>query len=257
MVLSSRFSRRLSGKGGLVEALGKALSARTEGEFGSQWPATEQELTAIFAADNWGVRGRADLYTPKNVANLWGNELSEPVRKALLDAGVDEAGFRDWLGEVHYVHVTAYSKALFDHYQENRGWRVLVVSIPALGVAAAGIASHYQQGQKHNRLAEVSNLLYDHAAAALAEQDIPLPGRKIEPADWDGAGLMPAPIEEMCGIKLPVGHPAKLKYARTTTVKKMLASFIGVQPLDLTSGELGEALRQNLTALERVGRALA
>jgi 5-methylcytosine-specific restriction protein B len=234
------------------------LGARTQGQFDEQWPAAEQELAAIFDAGDWGLNGRVDLYTQGNIANLWRNELTERIRGALEDAEVGQGAFGDWLQDVHYVYVSAHSKALFgEHYQENKGWRVLAISVPALGVGAAGIASHYQQGQKHNRLGEVSNLLYDHAEAALAKSDIELPGRKIVKADWDGAGLMRQPATELCGVQLPAGETARLKYARTTTVKKILASFIDVQPLDLSSPGLGTALEGSLVALEKAGRALA
>lgn len=239
-----------------MEALGKALGARTQGEFDGEWAAAEQELAGLFDEASWGLSGRTKLYTSETVGNLWNNELNETVRSALKQAGVDRERYGEWLREIHYVYVAAYSKQLFDRYQDNEGWRVLILSVPALGVGAVGIASHYQQGQNHNRLAEVSNLLYDHAAAALAKQDVELPGRKVEKADWDGTGLMAAPPTELCGVELPRNQAAKLKYVRTTTVKKILASFIDVQPLDLTAADLGSALEENLRALEKAGGAL-
>jgi 5-methylcytosine-specific restriction enzyme B len=240
-----------------VSALAGALGARTGGEFEDQWPDAQSELAEAFGASTWGLSGRFEPYTEQNIQNLWKNELSDPVRTALEAQGVGLRDFSDWLGEVHYVYLSAYVKSLFERYQENRGWRVLGISIPALGVAAIGIASHYQQAQRHNRLAEVSNLLYDHAAAALDKQGIALPGRKIEQADWDGTGLMLSPIDEMCDVKLPDGHTARLKYARSTTVKKILASFIDVQPISLASEDLGRELNDGLRALEKAGRALA
>jgi 5-methylcytosine-specific restriction protein B len=240
-----------------VEALGKALSARTEDAFDREWPAAEAELAPVFSEPIWGLSGRAELYTEPNVGNLWKNELSEPVRTALEAAGVDRDGFHAWLGEVHFVYVSAYLESLFDKYQENRGWRVLAISIPALGVAAVGIASHYQHAQKHNRLGDVSNLLFDHAAAALAKQEIELPGRKVEAADWDGTGLMLSAVDEIAGVELPSGQVARLKYARTTTVKKILSSFICIRPLALSSPDLDRELEETMVALESVGRVLA
>ncbi len=240
-----------------MEALRKALAARTQAGFDSNWPDAEAEVEAIFTTPTWGVSGRADPFTEANLASLWRNELSEPVRTALEKGGVDPAAYGVWLGELHYVYVSAYLESLFDRYQENKGWRVLAISFPALNAAAVGIASHYQQAQNHNRLGEVSNLLFDHAQAELGKREIDLPGRKVTGADWDGDGLVPAETIELAGASLPVGQQIKLKYVRTTTVKKILASFINIQPIDLGAPQAGQELRTTMEALKSAAQALA
>jgi 5-methylcytosine-specific restriction enzyme B len=240
-----------------LEAFGRALGARRDCDFNAEWPAAEAELASVFDGQGWGLSGKAEPYSEDNARNLWKNELSQPVRGALEARGIDQAAFKAWLGEIHYVYVAAHLTSLFEHYGHNKGWRVLAISIPAAGVAAVGIASHYQQGQKHNRLGEVSNLLYDQAAAGLAGKEVPWPGRKVAAEDWDGVGLMREPASEIAGVKLPAGQQARLKYVRTTTVKKILASFITIQPLDLSSGGLGEELDGAMAALEKAARALA
>jgi 5-methylcytosine-specific restriction enzyme B len=240
-----------------VEALAEALRVRREGSFEELWPAAEAELAGVFASPAWGVDGRATSYSEKNAASLWQNELNGPVRSALEAQGVGAAQYRDWLGEIHYVYVAAYLKGLFGRYQENRGWRVLALSLPAAGVAAVGIASHYQGGQKHNRLGEVSNLLFEHASGALARDGVTLPGRKITAEDWDGVGLMASPPREIAGVELPAGQECRLKYVRSTTVKKALSSFISVTSLELASGELAQDLAVTFEQLEKASRALA
>ena len=240
-----------------MEAFGRALGARQVSDFNDLWAGAESDLATVFKAPEWGVVGRAEPYTESNARNLWANELNDSVRAALEENGVGQQSFRDWLGGIHYVYVAAYLESLFDRYQDNKGWRILAISIPAAGVAAVGIASHYQQGQRHNRLGEVSNLLREQAEGGLADQGIELPGRKIEPADWDGTGLMRSPLDEIAGVKLPSGQAGRLKYVRSTTVKKVLASFIDVYPLALSSPGLGQDLKEVMEGLENAGRGLA
>jgi 5-methylcytosine-specific restriction protein B len=234
-----------------------ALGVRRESDFKAEWPAAEAELATVFSTPAWGVTGFMKPYSEENAKNLWNNELSRPVRDALLAGGVDEAAYQRWLGGVHYVYAAAYLKALFDRYGDNKGWRVLAISIPAAGVAAVGIASHYQNAQNHNRLADVSNLLHDQAAAGLAKEGLDLPGRKVARADWDGVGLARKPATSLAGVNLPPGETARLKFMRTTTVKKILASFITLQPLDLSSPDLGQELDDVMGKLEKAARSLA
>jgi 5-methylcytosine-specific restriction enzyme B len=240
-----------------VEALAEALRVRREGEFDELWPAAKAELASVFASPIWGVTGRAAAYSEDNVGSLWRNELNGPVRSALEAGGVDLAAFRDWLGEVHYLHVAAYLEDFFGRYQENRGWRVLALSLPAAGIVVTGIASHYQGGQRHNRLGEASNLLFEHASAALARDGTAWPGRKITAEDWDGVGLMASPPEKIAGVQLPAGQQCRLKYVRSTTVKKTLASFISVTSLQLASEQLAQELGEVMEELEKASRALA
>jgi 5-methylcytosine-specific restriction enzyme B len=242
-----------------MEALRNSLRARTKAQFDDQWPAAKGELEGIFPATTWGIRESAVAYTEASVTNLWQNELSKPVRDALLAASHGESDFADWLGEIHYVGIALYLKSLFDPYSDNRGWRVLLMGVPAAGVAVGGIASHYQQAMKHNRLAEVSNLLYDQARAGLEAQGQSLPGRKIKGDDWDGAGLIPSPITEVCGVPLPQAGAdpgqVRLKYVRTTTVKKILSSYICVEELERPGADGGVA--GTLAALEQAAAGLA
>lgn len=240
-----------------MEALSRALAARSEEEFGVRWKDAAQELASTFSAPTWGINGRAEPYSDANRSSLWRNELSEPVRVALEAGNVGESEYGEWLGEIHYVYVAAYLESLFDSYKGNQGWRVLAISFPALGTAAIGIASHYQQAQNHNRLGEVSNLLYDHAQSELGKMEVPWPGRKVEPADWDGAGLVPAAkANTIAGVALPPELAVRLKYVRTTTVKKILASFINIQPIDLGATDAGQALGKQMSQLEKAARAL-
>jgi 5-methylcytosine-specific restriction protein B len=239
-----------------VEALAEAMRVCRDGRFEELWPAAEAELAGIFASPTWGVDGHAVSYSEENASSLWRHELNRPVRSALEAEGVGPAAYREWLGEIHYVHVAAYLEELFGHYQENRGWRVLALSLPAAGVAAVGIASHYQGGMRHNRLGEVSNLLFEHASEALARGGVALPGRKITAGDWDGTGLMASPPGEIAGVKLPAGQQFRLKYLRSTTVKKALSSFISVTPLELASPQLGQELGEVMEQLEKASRAL-
>lgn len=240
-----------------MEAFGRALGVRRESDFEVEWPVAEAELASLFDDREWGLSGKAEPYSEENAWNLWNNELSRTAKRALEAGGVDQPAFKAWLGEVHYVYVAAHLKSLFERYGQNKGWRVLAISIPAAGVAAVGIASHYQQGQNHNRLAKVSNLLYDQAAAGLAGQEVPWPGRKVAAEDWDGVGLMGEPASEIAGVRLPAGQQARIKYVRTTTVKKILASFITVQPLKLSSSGLAQELDAVMAALKKAARALA
>ena len=242
-----------------MDALSRVLSARAKADFDQEWPAAKEELEAIFTPSDWGMRETIQEYTFDNVKNLWLNELSKPVREALESSGKTASEFTDWMGDTHYTSVALYLKSLFDPYQDNRGWRVLLMGIPAAGVMVGGIASHYQNAQRHNRLAEVSNLLYDQARLGLEAKGFSLPGRKIVKEDWDGTGLIQSPRTEICGVTLPnMGTDpgrVRIKYVRTTTVKKILASFICVMPLESSVRE--SAMSEAVAELEITGRAIA
>src|SRR5262249_15127099 len=144
-------------------------------------------------------------------------------------------------------------------YKDNQGWRVLLLSLPAAKAAGVGLASHYQGGQAHNKLAEGSNVLYDVANAGLAEagEQTVLPGRKVRAEDWDRTGLMAGSILDPCGVDISSvgdGEGLWLKDVRGTTVKKVIASWICVEPLWPTADD---GLEQALRRVEEIGRKLA
>lgn len=223
--------------------------------------AAERELAEVFQPATWGLSVDVKTYTGDNYANLWNNEMPKRVRRALDDAGKTLRDYEEWLQEVHYSQVAIYRESLFDHYQDNIGWRILLLSTPAVDASAMGIASHYQGGMAHNRLAMASNALFDIAAAGLEGQgfESPMPGRKVVSADWDGTGLIMNPVVEVAGVNIAGVTGADglpIKAVRSTTVKKTLASMITVAPFAPSADEpatLGEMLRQ----LEEVGRRLA
>jgi 5-methylcytosine-specific restriction protein B len=242
-----------------MQAVASLIRARSEDEFNAARDAAAEELASIFAPAGWGLKLDLALYTEANLANIWQNELRASVRVLLEDEGKARHDYGEWLGAVHYVRVAAYRKALFETYKDNQGWRVLLLSLPAANAAGVGLASHYQGGQAHNKLAEVSNVLYDVANAGLSDGGgTSLPGRKVRADDWDRAGLIPEPILDVCGVDISSvgdGDGLWLKDVRTTTVKKVIASWISVEPL-LPAAEDGD-LEQALQRLEEIGRQLA
>jgi 5-methylcytosine-specific restriction protein B len=148
---------------------------------------------------------------------------------------------------------------LFDPYQDNRGWRLLILSVPPVSAGAVGLASHYQNAQNHDHLAKVSELLFDHVAAAAQQAHLQLPGRKVSKSDWTSDSLFPRPIVDVDGADLsgvPGDGRLLMRDVRTTTVKKVLASMISVQPFDLED-TTGAALAQVLPQLEAIGRLIA
>jgi 5-methylcytosine-specific restriction protein B len=223
--------------------------------------AAERELEEIFRSAAWGSRIDVETYTGANYRNLWDNEMPKPIRRAFEEAGKTALEYEQWLQEVHYARVVVYRKSLFDQYQDNIGWRILLLSVPAVDASAVGIASHYQGGMAHNKLALASNALYDIAAAGLEAEGYEgaMTGRKVVPEDWDGTGLIRNPVTDVVGVDVSTltdGAGLPIKAVRSTTVKKTLASMITVTPFAPSSDDsasLGETLRQ----LEQVGSRLA
>ena len=132
--------------------------------------------------------------------------------------------------------------------------------MPRAGVIAIGIASHYQGGQRHAQLGLASNLLFDAARDGLAgsETGVTLTGRKVNPDDWDRDGLILEPVDQIAGLDLttvPGIDHLILKDIRTTTAKKIIASFITVEPLPKSVSQ--EVLIEKLKLLETAGRTLA
>jgi 5-methylcytosine-specific restriction protein B len=221
--------------------------------------AAEGILRAIFPESRWSCEIDVESYSPENYANLWNNELRKSIRNALSDAGKGRADYESWLGEIHFVSIRLEPRPVFeDRIQSNKGWRVSVLALPAAHVIAVGIASHYQGGQAHNALGRASGLLHDAARDGLSGLASTLPGRKINADDWDKAGLFEAPITEVANVALPAAGDAAslfLKDLRTTTVKKILASYISVEPVSAATTEA--QLLSILTKWEQVAWKLA
>lgn len=215
------------------------------------------ELRKVFPDNEWGIETDFNYYTDDNAKNLWNNELRKRVKRRLEEEGWGKDEYEAWLGEVHFTNINPYWKSLFDGYRSNVGWRVVIMSIPRADVIVLGIASHYQNAQNHNKLGEVSNLLFDVAREALDESGQEMFGRKITSADWDQDGLMLSPIQFIDGISISEVTPEglNLKDVRTTTLKKILASFISVKVISPTVKE--EIFFEELSKLAHFSSYLA
>lgn len=215
------------------------------------------ELKEIFPENSWGIESDFNYYTEDNAKNLWNNELRKRVKRKLEDTGWDKDRYEKWLGEVHFTNINPYWKGLFDGYRSNVGWRAVIMSIPRAETIVLGIASHYQNAQNHNKLGEVSNLLFDIAKDGLEQAGLPMFGRKITSADWDQDGLILTPILSLDGSSIDDVSPEgiTLKDVRTTTLKKILASFICVRvvPANITKEDFFE----ELSKLEECSKYLA
>lgn len=209
----------------------RLLRSRDRAECESRRDAAVEELTGIFSAAAWGVEVQLNFYTTANIQNLWTNELRRGVRNQLVEAGVGDEEYGEWLGDTHFLSFEIYKKTLFERYRSNAGWRIVVMGLPRAGVCILGIASHYQNAQNHNKLGSVSNLLYDYAADAMRKSGHQMYGRKISSQDWDQDGLITQPISRVAGVDIQPDH-LFLKDIRTTTLKKVLASFVSVKALE-------------------------
>ncbi|HTE41935.1 MAG TPA: AAA family ATPase [Steroidobacteraceae bacterium] len=213
------------------------------------------ELREVFSDDEWGIDVDFNYYTDANISNLWNNELRRAIKNKLGAASIAESGYKQWLGDIHFLNIGIYRKSLFDKYRSNAGWRLVVMSMPRAGAIVLGIASHYQNAQNHNKLGEVSNLLYDIASSSLAETELgEMYGRKVASTDWDQNGLFPVPVGTVVSVDI-APDTLFLKDVRTTTLKKILASFISIKaiPQSVTNSEL----QKELIRLATVAKYLA
>ena len=204
------------------------------------------ELGTLFPESEWGTDADFNYYTDANISNIWNNELRKGIRNKLSGANFGETEYRNWLGDVHFLNIGIYRKSLFDRYRSNAGWRLVLMSIPRAASIVIGIASHYQNAQNHNKLGEVSNLLYDIASGALeSDNQIHMYGRKICASDWDQNGLIPNAIGTVGTVDISP-DVLFLKDIRTTTLKKVLASFIAVKalPSSISTGKLHQELAE-------------
>lgn len=237
-------------------AISELLTARTEADANAAWADARPALEAIFAPGDWGTSHSIQTYTGDNINNIWNNELRGSIKTALEAAGVDADSYGQWLREVHFVSVAVYWRGLFgEDYRANAGWRLTLLGIPAAQTVAVGVASHYQNAQNHNQLGRASNLLFDFAAQHLGVDSF---GRKVAPADWDRTGLLAAPITSIAGVQVQPdqdGNGLFLKDVRTTTLKKILASFISIDRLGAV-GLTDAQLTPVLARLEHAGRQL-
>ncbi len=189
------------------------------------------ELRGLFPAAEWGVELDFNYYTQANIDNLWTNELRRGLKNKLEAASLGKADYGTWLGDIHFLNIGIYRNSLFERYRSNAGWRLVLMALPRAGAVLVGIASHYQNAQNHNKLGKVSNLLFDIASEALeSDGQGPMYGRKISSADWDQDGLFPTQVSSVAGVSI-APDVVFLKDIRTTTLKKILASFIAVKVL--------------------------
>ena len=213
------------------------------------------ELAGLFPDTEWGLDADFNYYTEANIANLWTNELRRGIKHKLEDAGVDETAYGSWLGDVHFLNIGIYRKSLFERYRSNAGWRIVLMALPRADAILIGLASHYQNAQNHNKLGSVSNLLFDIASDALqSDGQGPMYGRKISSADWDQNGLFSAPLPSIASTSISP-EVLFLKDIRTTTLKKILASFIA---LKVVPGSVAQAdLHRELSALATSAKYLS
>jgi hypothetical protein len=238
-----------------MDDLLKLVAARNVATAEGLVEGAREELAEVFG-DGWGFDFDIVEYTEANLKNLWRTEMRRPVVHALEAGGVSREAYGEWLQEVYYVNVAIYLEALFPVYKKNAGWRVTVLGLPAVDVVAFGIASNYQSGQSHNRLATGCNVLYRIARDGLEAQGVPLPGREVLRADWDKDGLLPEVISDVAGVDIAEatdGTGLWLQEVRNTTIKKTIASFVSIEPF---SGS-GAAAAQALSDIELAARALA
>ncbi|MFT0850328.1 AAA family ATPase [Achromobacter sp. F4_2707] len=207
------------------------------------------ELGMLLPEAEWGVDADFNYYTPANISNLWTNELRRSIKHKLETAGLGETDYGTWLGDVHFLNLGIYRKDLFERYRSNAGWRIALMALPRAGAILIGLASHYQNAQNHNKLGGVSNLLFDIASEALmSDGKGPMYGRKISSIDWDQNGLFPTPLSEVAGLSI-APDVVFLKDIRTTTLKKILASFITIKvlPNSVTEVDLHRELSELAT----------
>jgi 5-methylcytosine-specific restriction enzyme B len=236
------------------------LNARKIADARSSRSAAQTEMESIFRPSEWGIDIGIEEYNQQNKENLWRNELRRAIRRKMEEMGESIADYAAWLEDIHYVYIGVYRKSVFASYRENVGWRVGIISVPAAGAIAMGIASHYQGGQNHNQLGRASNLLYDAARDGLAGAAATsvLPGRKVGPDDWDRDGLILNPATTLAGVDLTsipgIGNLI-LKDVRTTTVKKLIATYISIEALSATVAN--SEIHDKLSELNSVASTLA
>lgn len=237
------------------------LQSKTLADFQARKAAAQKQLEGIFPGSHWGIDLECSEYTAENKSNLWNNELRKPIKHRLEGGGLGRPDYDSWLGDIHFINIAIHRRSVFPAgHKSNIGWRIAILSMPAVGVIATGIASHYQGGQRHAQLGLASNLLFDTARDGLAASGAgaTLPGRKVNAGDWDRDGLIQQPILKVAGIDVttvPGVDHVILKDVRTTTAKKIIASYITIQP---HAGNVSEqALLDNLREMEKAASALA
>lgn len=236
------------------------LQSKTLAEFETRKPAAQAQLETIFPAALWGIDFECSEYTADNFNNLWNNELRKPIRHRLESQGLAQADYTGWLGKIHFINIGIFRRSVFSAHKSNIGWRVAILAMPAANVIVTGIASHYQGGQRHAQLGLASNLLFDAAKDGLAGTGtgVSLPGRKVQADDWDREGLIKTPVQKVAGVDLTTVAGVDrliLKDVRTTTAKKIIASYITIEPH--SAGVAEPALLASLRDIEKAASALA
>lgn len=220
-----------------MQNLSQLLLARDLESFEQHRSGAATEMAEVFNANDWELRLEPQPYTEANYGNIWQNEARRRLIRLLEEAGVGPVQYKLWLGEMHYTRAIAAPKRLFtDGYKDNQGWRLLALGLPAVGVIVVGLASHYQNAQNHSHLAATSNVFFEHISSLAEQHGVPMCGRRVGPRDWDGTGLFTAPRMMVGPANVGAANADEpgiwLKDVRTTTVKKVLASFMTLVSLD-------------------------
>ena len=193
------------------------------------------ELAELFPEPDWGIDIGIHPYTESNYSNIWRNELRSKIKMTLVEKGLAEQGYKEWLGDIQFINIAVFYRKLFEKYRSNVGWRLTIFSLPPAEIIICGIASHYQNAQNHSQLGKASGLLFQIANQGLSDlsNGDGLLGRKVSQDDWDQRGLFPKAVTRIASIDVSEADPngLMLKDIRITTVKKIVASFISVKPV--------------------------
>ena len=236
------------------------LQSKTLAEFESRKPAAQAQLETIFPAASWGIDFECSEYAADNFNNLWNNELRKPIRHRLKAKGwrrlITQAGSGKstsstsvFIAEACFLLIRATSDGAL------RSWQC-----PQPTSSSRGSRHTTRAGSGTGSWGWRLNLLFDAARDGLGGTGtgVSLPGRKVQADDWDREGLIKTSVQKVAGVDLatvPGVDHLILKDVRTTTAKKIIASYITIEPH--AAGVAEPALLDSLRVLEKAASALA
>lgn len=221
-----------------LDPLRPFLMARSELDANAAWDEALLVINERFPSRIWGSDYNLNPYGHGAHGNLYRVECQRDFREWLKEHKVTEEAYAEAVGPVQYVSFQLHLRSLMERTRSNKGWRVRVMSFPALGVIACGLGSHYQGTQNHNQMGRASQLIRARALEMLtSESKSALEDWPAATADhWEGRGLMEEPVLNIGTLDISTydgGSGAKLRMVRNTTVKKELSTFFAIKGMTI------------------------
>lgn len=197
----------------------------------STHPKLETTLDRLFPSGQWKTHCDYNVYADESTyANLYKAESGKQFNEYLTKKGITVERYAETLGSIQFNAIRAQLISIFPDRNGTKGWKVVMLGFPSLGLVLVGLEHHYGDSRSQAQLGEASRRLRTIALEHLPP-DLPLLDEfpAATAADWDERGLMANPVLSIGDLDISdfdAGRGAKLRFVRNTTAKKEISTLM-------------------------------